>query len=298
MSNLWIHPELRSNSVGFGSLSYAEKMHRAHVAQRRHVSFTQSLLPAFIAACLILIPLCFGLVLFKSNSASTVVMDWVDSAFFPSVRHTIRPVDKATFLAGLSLSEQDELRSKIIYISQLIKVARPEAPAEDLATTIVAESRAAEYDPIFVAAVIMAESRFSKTARSHVGALGLMQILPDTARFISKVTGQDWKGTWTLTNDPSYNIRLGISYLKYLEDEFNLSREHKLMAYNWGPANVVKFLKREKRPPTVTTKYAKQIISLHRDWSAEFEERKPSFKYMAVNYEEPIGQSSFHRAES
>ncbi len=284
MNNLWVHPELKSTGVGYGSYSYAQRLQRAYAVQRREAVLHSPMLQSFILAVLVLLPLCVGLILFKSYGSSTTVMDWVDSHFFPSYRHHVAPLDKNSFLAGLTREERDDLDSKIFYISTIIKDARESVNSEQLATTIVAESKAAGYDPLFVTAVIFAESTFKQAAKSNRGALGLMQILPDTAKFIARVDGHDWRGSWSLTNDPSYNIRLGIAYLKHLESDYNLSTEQMLMAYNWGPANVVKYLKREKHPPTETKNYVKKITKMHKNWSSDFAERKSAFKYMAVNY--------------
>ncbi|MCB0340492.1 MAG: transglycosylase SLT domain-containing protein, partial [Bdellovibrionales bacterium] len=56
----------------------------------------------------------------------------------------------------------------------------------------------ANYDPLFVTAVIQSESGFNRSARSPLGAMGLMQVMPLTAKYISSRRGIDWKGQWEL----------------------------------------------------------------------------------------------------
>ena len=86
----------------------------------------------------------------------------------------------------------------------------------------------AEHDlePTFVAAVIYTESRFRPDARSHRGAYGLMQLLPETARFIQSRSGID--GEW---QDPRTNLRIGVWYLGYLENRYLDDERLVLAAY-------------------------------------------------------------------
>jgi soluble lytic murein transglycosylase len=93
----------------------------------------------------------------------------------------------------------------------------------------------AEHDlePTFVAAVVYTESRFRPDARSHRGAYGLMQLLPQTAKFIQKRSGIE--GDW---RDPETNLRIGVWYLSYLEDRYMGDERLMLAAYNSGESRV------------------------------------------------------------
>jgi soluble lytic murein transglycosylase len=73
-----------------------------------------------------------------------------------------------------------------------------------------------DLDPTFVAGVIYTESRFRPDAESQSEAYGLMQLLPQSARFIQRKSGI--KGDY---RDPEVNIRLGTWFLGYLEDRYN-----------------------------------------------------------------------------
>ena len=91
-------------------------------------------------------------------------------------------------------------------------------------------------DPALIAAVIYAESRF-RDQESHAGALGLMQITPETAQVIEHLSG----GTSFVTSDlsdPEINIRYGSYYLRYLLDRYDGNEVAALAAYNAGTGNV------------------------------------------------------------
>ena len=97
-------------------------------------------------------------------------------------------------------------------------------------------SREHDLDPSLVAAVIYQESKFRSDAKSSSGAIGLMQITPDTARGIAIRT----HGSAFHTNDlydPEINIRYGAWYLKNLFQKYG-SEELVLAAYNAGQGNV------------------------------------------------------------
>ena len=101
----------------------------------------------------------------------------------------------------------------------------------------------AEYnvDPYLVAAVIHCESSNNKEAVSPVGAMGLMQIMPDTGGWIAEKLEMEGFDQQQLF-EPEINIRFGCWYLDYLSKKFNGNRTSVLAAYNGGPGNVEKWL--------------------------------------------------------
>lgn len=141
--------------------------------------------------------------------------------------------------------------------------------AAELATLIVTESRRAQYDPIFVTAVIHAESTFKTEATSHKGARGLMQIMPATGRYLSERENITLADSAAL-HEPRTNVRLGIAYLKYLEQRFRGNRERALVAYNWGPTNTDQAISIGERFPSQSLHYARKIISTHYKWKSDF----------------------------
>ena len=78
------------------------------------------------------------------------------------------------------------------------------------------------------------ESEFNPTAGSKVGAQGLMQIMPATAKLIAKRYGLKYH-SGVLTGDPSYNVKLGAAHLGDLIADFGGSYVLTLVAYNAGP---------------------------------------------------------------
>ena len=103
----------------------------------------------------------------------------------------------------------------------------------------VIDAYAAEHhlDPTLVAAVVYAESRFDPNARSSAGAVGLMQVLPETGEFIARSTG----GTEFVEadlRDPDINVRYGTWLLDYLRTRYDGDVETALAAYHAGPTNV------------------------------------------------------------
>ena len=101
----------------------------------------------------------------------------------------------------------------------------------------------AEYqvDPYLVAAVIHCESSNNKEAVSPVGAMGLMQIMPDTGGWIAEKLEMEGFDQQQLF-EPEINIRFGCWYLDYLSKKFNGNRTSVLADYNGGPGNVEKWL--------------------------------------------------------
>ena len=94
--------------------------------------------------------------------------------------------------------------------------------------------------PAYVAAVVFTESKFEPGAKSSAGAIGLMQLLPDTAQGIADRTGG---GNFTTSDlyDPELNVRYGCWYLNALRDKYSdhpQALELALAAYNAGQGNV------------------------------------------------------------
>ncbi|MFV0411041.1 MAG: lytic transglycosylase domain-containing protein [Paracoccus sp. (in: a-proteobacteria)] len=85
-----------------------------------------------------------------------------------------------------------------------------------------------------VMAISRQESEFNHTVSSHVGALGLMQLMPGTARDMAEKTGLDYDRA-RLTTDPYYNAELGTAYLRTLRDRFGPSSALVAAGYNAGP---------------------------------------------------------------
>jgi soluble lytic murein transglycosylase len=93
-----------------------------------------------------------------------------------------------------------------------------------------------DLDPALLAAVIYQESKFRAHARSSSGAIGLMQLLPDTAKGIAVHTGGSRFRVSDL-DDPEINVRYGAWYLRHLLNKYG-DETTALAAYNAGQDNV------------------------------------------------------------
>ena len=101
-------------------------------------------------------------------------------------------------------------------------------------------------DASLIAAVIKAESGGNPRATSPKGAMGMMQLMPATARDLGV----------TDPYDPGQNIMAGTKYLKKLLDRYDGDRELALAAYNWGPGNLEKS---HRSMPRETIEYVARI---------------------------------------
>jgi soluble lytic murein transglycosylase len=93
-----------------------------------------------------------------------------------------------------------------------------------------------DLDPALLAAVVYVESRFDPNATSDAGAIGLMQLLPETAKGIAQRTGGERFVVADL-RDPEINVRYGSWYLDHLREQYGDMRLA-LAAYHAGPGNV------------------------------------------------------------
>ncbi len=113
-----------------------------------------------------------------------------------------------------------------------IRVLYPIAHMEQL----VAFADDYSLDPALVAAIVRCESRFRADAVSHRGAIGLMQIMPDTGAWIAQQLGA-LGFEIDLLYDANLNLQFGTWYLRHLLNRFG-DRADALAAYNAGPRNV------------------------------------------------------------
>jgi soluble lytic murein transglycosylase len=99
---------------------------------------------------------------------------------------------------------------------------------------VLRRSKEIGLDPAYVYGLIRQESRFIMDARSGVGASGLMQVMPATARWTAKKIGLDGFSIDQLNNRDT-NIAIGTAYLKLALDDFAGSMPLAAAAYNAGP---------------------------------------------------------------
>jgi soluble lytic murein transglycosylase len=99
----------------------------------------------------------------------------------------------------------------------------------------------------FILSIIRQESEFDLSANSHAGAKGLMQLMPFTAKLVSKQAKLPYSKS-RLTSDPEYNINLGSHYIAGLILQYDGAYPFAVAAYNAGP-NRVKYWKKLNKNP-------------------------------------------------
>lgn len=118
---------------------------------------------------------------------------------------------------------------------------------DELAESIHLASQRYGIRPEMILAVIQTESSFVADAISNKGAIGLMQLLPSTAREVAGELEIEWSGDHLL-KDPKVNVELGAYYLSKLLDEFE-DVDMALSAYNSGPNRVSRLVRRGVEMP-------------------------------------------------
>jgi soluble lytic murein transglycosylase len=137
-----------------------------------------------------------------------------------------------------------------------------------LRNDVVAKAADIGLDPAYVYGLIRQESRFIMDARSHVGASGLMQVMPATAKWTAKKIGLDYKPAMITERDT--NLRLGTAYLKLVLDDLDGSQPLAAAAYNAGPNRPRRWRQgpvlepaiwAENIPFTETRDYVKKVLA-------------------------------------
>ena len=196
-----------------------------------------------------------------SGSLSSATIDQNDYHSVPvdlSLRklHAKELVGKAlwvkTTLGRQTASETREAVHNIISRS----LSRQDKALTDRTTkAILSASLNAGMDPLFLLAMMKTESRFNPRVVGRHGEIGLMQIRPQTAKWIANRLRIPWHGVQAL-HDPVYNIRLGVAYLSYLRQSFGPDSAAYVAAYNMGAANVRR-LRRSAINPKI---YASKVL--------------------------------------
>lgn len=140
---------------------------------------------------------------------------------------------------------------------------------------IIAEAKESDIDPKLVLAVAKVESSFNPAAVSPVGAVGIMQLMPNTAEWLAAKLGEPYEGD-RLT-DPEYNIHIGTEYLRFLMDYWNWDVVKAVASYNAGQTKVTEWLNSgiwngtladaEQIPYEETRDYVKKVLEVYRQYN-------------------------------
>ena len=161
------------------------------------------------------------------------------------------------------VSETVETLGTLYEILSRCRRSLPESTRWEIAEAVERGARQHGYDPLFVQALVEVESTCSPTAKSHKGALGLIQLRPSTARAVAKDAGLPWTGNERLL-EPHYNVQLGLRYLSQLEKRFG-DPKTAIAAYNMGPTRVARLGKKRVR----NSGYVRRVLGRYQALLAE-----------------------------
>lgn len=133
-------------------------------------------------------------------------------------------------IVGYGVYSSDWFQKKVLY----------PFPYQDIVYRYALEN---DMDPFLIAAVIRTESKFNTKARSPKGAVGLMQMMPDTATWVAQQ--MDYNNfEISQLEDPQTIISMGTWYMSSLKKEFKGNEVLMLAAYNGGRGNVKQWMSR------------------------------------------------------
>ena len=199
--------------------------------------------------------------------------------------YMLRGMDDRELLAAAQLACDREVWDRCINTSER---TRTEIDMEQrfpmpFRKEVTAQAGEIGLDPAYVYGLIRQESRFVMDARSNVGASGLMQIMPSTARWTAKKIGLPY--SHDLIADRDTNLRIGTAYLKLVLDAFGGSQPLAAAAYNAGPNRLRRWRDGPALEPAVwaenvpfneTRDYVKKVLSNATYYAAKLGAAVPS----------------------
>jgi len=159
----------------------------------------------------------------------------------------------------VTLREKQRIKSKIFDVISSYSTGLDRASLSKVPQWIYEASQKYNYDPFLLTALIVTESSFNNWAKSHRGALGLMQIRPRTAHAMATEVNLPWDGKPTLFR-PESNIFLGTYYLNKLQNRFNNDVKLALEAYNHGPTKLQRYIQQGKQLPV---DYSNKVLKIY-----------------------------------
>ena len=151
------------------------------------------------------------------------------------------------------------------------------------AEDITDAAKSAGLDPALVFGLIRQETRFMPQLKSSVGASGLMQVMPATAKYVAKKIGLPWTNP-ALISDPATNLKLGTAYLRMVLDDLGGSQPMAAAAYNAGPGRPRRWREgptletavwAENIPFNETRDYVKKVMSNAAVYASLLDSRQP-----------------------
>lgn len=202
----------------------------------------------------------------------------------------LRKMTEREHLAAAEFARQNNILDRMVYTSDKTKTEfdftqRFPSPFRD---RMIAATQKIGIDMAWAYGLIRQESRFLLNARSQVGASGLMQLMPATAKYVAKKIGMG-NIHQNQVNDTDTNILLGTNYLSMVLNDLDGSQALATAAYNAGPGRprawrltlprpVEGAIFAESIPFTETRGYVKNVLSNATYYAALFENKPQSLK--------------------
>lgn len=202
----------------------------------------------------------WGAILFGLNLGAAAVASFGlsaepllgDSMIYPTFR----------FYRGGAYASVTESTLSHIFGDKLLGISAKGEIAKRLARHLYQLCVENRLDPAFVLSVIQVESSFRADAVSSAGAVGLMQLMPETARRY----GPRHVSKKSLV-DPFLNLEIGVRYLRTLQDRYaGLGPYYPLAAYNLGPHRLERLMAKPGFRPDKTLRYYEEIMRGVGDW--------------------------------
>lgn len=202
--------------------------------------------------------------------------------------HTPGGMADRELLAAADFACQREVWDRCINTSERTKTVTDMAQRFPMPfrAAVVERAQGIGLDPAYVYGLIRQESRFIMDARSHVGASGLMQVMPATARWTARKIGLTGFTADQIT-DRDTNITIGTAYLKLALDDFAGSMPMAAAAYNAGPGRPRSWrngpvldaaIWAENVPFTETRDYVKKVLANTTNYAAMLTGQPQSLK--------------------
>ncbi len=136
-----------------------------------------------------------------------------------------------------------------------------------LANVIISECDRYGYDPLFLMGLIITESSFKRGQISHMGAQGLMQVMPPVGRTLARGSGMAWEEGETLFDFES-NIKLGSLHLFRQILQFK-SVDRGIISYNQGETSLRRKIRQNKPLPKA---YLKKVIAKYQELKEKYDD--------------------------
>ncbi|MFD2365294.1 transglycosylase SLT domain-containing protein [Pseudoduganella sp. GCM10020061] len=202
----------------------------------------------------------------------------------------LRSMDERALRAAAEFARRNDVLDRMVHTAERMKgdadySQRFPAPHADILGPATHELG---LDKAWVYGLIRQESRFNSDARSHVGASGLMQVMPSTGKYVAGKIGLDEYRPGKLT-DLRTNLVLGSNYLNMIMGRFEGSQVLATAAYNAGPGRARSWRNKmtaaiegavfaETIPFSETRGYVKNVMANATNYAAMFEKKPQSLK--------------------